>query len=675
MKKFVFVILSIFACSVILISVGATVSAEEPATLPDDTAVTTTTTAASSNEPTTPATISATESTTVAPLTAPTTGKQDNSETTTAAEQPTSSSEQPTAPDEQPTTAPEQPATEPDKPTLPKIYGDADGDGMINAKDVLLLRKYMAGYNIEINTELMDVNLDGAINAKDVLLIRKFMAGYNIILGDKNPERYNFKINAEFVDYTKTSVTLGWTVRGDYHFVKIVDSKGNLIAEVSNAQSQYTVEGLEPNTKYDFTIAAGALIGDKIYTNSVKISAITMLDSVKTSVVGKSASEVSISWENSIYENVELFYSLHGENDYTYFDTVPASRSFALISGLTPGTRYDVKLRGTYIFDGKIIYSEFSQPHYGTTKPGNLSGLKSTRVTASSVDLSWNEAKSADKYQIYYSTTKNGNLKKAGETESLEFTVGGLKYSSEYYIHVRSYKNITGTDYYGAFSVIHVKTADNYITYKYGTSYQGRDLTAYIFNPNAAKTIFIDFAVHGFEDDYYRDGKVLVECGNNIVKYYNDHLSELNGRRLVVVPCANPDGTYAGTNNQRACKTAFGRCTANHVDINRDFYSGGFKAKESQALRDLMKKYKPTYYVNFHGWLDETIGDAKLGSLFRSNLGLTDNRDGKYGSGEGYIIAWARDTFNAKACLVEFKNPNSVNYKNVAKCISKIATW
>ena len=57
------------------------------------------------------------------------------------------------------------------------VYGDANGDGQINLKDVLVARKYVAGIDTEIDLVASDVNKDGAVNMKDILLIRKFIAG------------------------------------------------------------------------------------------------------------------------------------------------------------------------------------------------------------------------------------------------------------------------------------------------------------------------------------------------------------------------------------------------------------------------------------------------------------------------------------------------------------------
>jgi len=69
------------------------------------------------------------------------------------------------------------------------VYGDANGDGEVNAVDVLTLRKYMANYDYDTGVSTVtigqgaDANGDGSVTAVDVLLMRKYMANYDYDTG------------------------------------------------------------------------------------------------------------------------------------------------------------------------------------------------------------------------------------------------------------------------------------------------------------------------------------------------------------------------------------------------------------------------------------------------------------------------------------------------------------
>lgn len=55
------------------------------------------------------------------------------------------------------------------------IYGDANGDGKVNAQDLLVIQKN----NIKVNAlngvylNAADVNKDGKVNARDLLTVQK----------------------------------------------------------------------------------------------------------------------------------------------------------------------------------------------------------------------------------------------------------------------------------------------------------------------------------------------------------------------------------------------------------------------------------------------------------------------------------------------------------------------
>ena len=79
------------------------------------------------------------------------------------------------------------------------VFGDANGDGTVNGKDLLMLRRYMANYDDETKTSTIrvgvgaDANGDGEVNGKDLLMLRRYMANYDdetqtstVVLGPQN---------------------------------------------------------------------------------------------------------------------------------------------------------------------------------------------------------------------------------------------------------------------------------------------------------------------------------------------------------------------------------------------------------------------------------------------------------------------------------------------------------
>lgn len=67
------------------------------------------------------------------------------------------------------------------------IPGDVNEDGVVNGKDVTLIRRYNAGTAVSFNEAAADVNDDGVINGKDVTLIRRYNAGYEVELKPSTP--------------------------------------------------------------------------------------------------------------------------------------------------------------------------------------------------------------------------------------------------------------------------------------------------------------------------------------------------------------------------------------------------------------------------------------------------------------------------------------------------------
>ena len=56
--------------------------------------------------------------------------------------------------------------------------GDVNGDGTVNLKDVVLVRRYIAnGFGVTLDETIADVNGDGKVNLKDAVVLRRYIAG------------------------------------------------------------------------------------------------------------------------------------------------------------------------------------------------------------------------------------------------------------------------------------------------------------------------------------------------------------------------------------------------------------------------------------------------------------------------------------------------------------------
>lgn len=68
------------------------------------------------------------------------------------------------------------------------VYGDLDGNGKVNNRDLGLMQKHINGSNVDINVTLADVDDNGKINNRDLGLLQQYINGYDVTLGPKQPE-------------------------------------------------------------------------------------------------------------------------------------------------------------------------------------------------------------------------------------------------------------------------------------------------------------------------------------------------------------------------------------------------------------------------------------------------------------------------------------------------------
>ncbi len=61
------------------------------------------------------------------------------------------------------------------------LPGDIDGDSKVNTKDAILLFRYVAGWNVEVDSVALDVNGDNKVTTKDAVALFRYVAGWGDI--------------------------------------------------------------------------------------------------------------------------------------------------------------------------------------------------------------------------------------------------------------------------------------------------------------------------------------------------------------------------------------------------------------------------------------------------------------------------------------------------------------
>lgn len=86
------------------------------------------------------------------------------------------------------------------------LPGDLDGDGIVNTRDIVLLRRDIAGgYEQTINATAGDVDNNGERNTRDIILVRRYVAGgYGVELVPSKPQCEHSMTNIPYVAPTAT---------------------------------------------------------------------------------------------------------------------------------------------------------------------------------------------------------------------------------------------------------------------------------------------------------------------------------------------------------------------------------------------------------------------------------------------------------------------------------------
>ncbi|MBI5764650.1 MAG: DUF2817 domain-containing protein [Planctomycetes bacterium] len=182
-----------------------------------------------------------------------------------------------------------------------------------------------------------------------------------------------------------------------------------------------------------------------------------------------------------------------------------------------------------------------------------------------------------------------------------------------------------------------------------GRSVQGRPIEAWVLGDGPDVTLILA-TIHGDEP-----------AGTPLVKRLADHLATnrdlLAGRRVIIVPVANPDGMVANT-----------RTNSRGVDLNRNYPANNYKHNgthgdkalsepESVALHRLIERHRPARIISLHQplrWGKACIDyDGPGKALAESMAAACDLPLVKIGARPGSLGSYAGETLGTPIITVE----------------------
>lgn len=321
---------------------------------------------------------------------------------------------------------------------------------------------------------------------------------------------------------------------------------------------------------------------------------------------------------------------------------------------------------------------------------------------ASGIQIKWKAVAGASEYRVYRKTA-NTDWKRiatlnSGKSSYVDKkTENSVEYT--YTVRAAAANSISGYDPAGiSITCSSYKTAlannqlptnivlPNVTREQYGTSGEGRALYAYTVGTGKNHMV-LNFAIHGWEDNWDRDGYELVRVAVKVLEKLSDNASTVTkkGWTVTVIPYANPDGIVSGTTNNGPgrCTTyrynSSGKLVKGGVDLNRCFptgfssctnarnYTGSdpLMAKEAKALRSLIDNKEGSgdnIFIDIHGWTQQILTNSSgSGKIYKTLHGYFPNNSAG-GLGGGYASRYAK-AVGYDACLFEF--PRNVTSHSV----------
>ena len=264
------------------------------------------------------------------------------------------------------------------------------------------------------------------------------------------------------VSQSDLNFTLKWTkVEGATGYRVYIYKNSQWTSLTSVSGTSYTAKNLTIGKKYKYAVRAYTQYeGSTIWAPKYKTLEFSVgpEKSTVTSSVPASTS-VKLTWTKSVGATA---YYVYMKQDGQWVGCGFSETTSCTVTGLKAGTKYVFTIRPYTMVGSDMVWStEYEEYTVSTTKasyPDNITTLKASAQTTTTVTLKWDAAKGANGYRVFYKAPGATSWKKVNDTTALSYKVKALKAGTKYSFAVRPYNN-TGSEKLMAKTYLTIATA------------------------------------------------------------------------------------------------------------------------------------------------------------------------------------------------------------------------
>jgi fibronectin type 3 domain-containing protein len=251
---------------------------------------------------------------------------------------------------------------------------------------------------------------------------------------------------------TGTTAALAWkdTSGNEDEFVVVGRIDGEpadrLLAKFGANQVTGTLTGLKAATRYLLKLQARNTWGESDFAGPVECLTAFVIPDVPQQLTAVSASgtQIDLSWTlaEQFVDWFDVHYRLEGSEAWSASQpSPPGSARRTSVTGLNPDTRYDFRIRAVVNRAGASDWSNVATAATRMVLPNPPANLAVGTVTATTVDLSWQDASNNEaEFQVSLSADQGTNWKVVGASSANtpRFQVRDLKPQTEYRFRVQA---------------------------------------------------------------------------------------------------------------------------------------------------------------------------------------------------------------------------------------------